>query len=809
MTGEAGDGCNETTLDPRGRRGHPLGGVNGMGWRVSRRAGEWSWVGRVRSWVARRRADWRRVMDARVSLIVVALGIGILVQPQGLDVVRDLVDSANVYIRDPQGWWTAVAMQSYFRWGCFLVACVWSGLIAWYWPHLLTRSRAGNEEPRGFRLLRRALGLAPLLAAVAAIMVTGWGHLRDVWIALCLFVATAALMAAFYAGRQRLASGRMRSSRWLLPSRWLAGLLRRLGARHDLDLTRGDEAFVVATFALSVAVLLVFSLPVVRTHFAVGVGAAAIAFGAVGSIIAVISFTMLLLSGPRLPVVSAGLLMVLLFSATNDNHALKPIDSPLAAHRPTLGAAFALWARRNPTGPVILVATAGGASRAAYWTAAVLRAFDDRTGGRFGRQVFAISSVSGGTLAATGYAAWLADQQAGNMPCTYDPAARFAFDRAFIGADYLSPAVAGLLYPDLTQSALPLPVFPDRASSLEESWSLGWASAARLQRGGCVPGERRLADDFLGIWADVFDAGGPWVPLVLANGTLVEDGKRVVTAPIRIESRIFEDAHDFVDLFGHSVSAATAIHNSARFPLVSPAATIPVAGGALHLVDGGYFENGGLETAYDVARYLRATIAGARPILIIEINNDDDAPGDPHSVDNLARYPNGMDPSDAAQVSLGVAAPDPSSLRFAAGARSIVGALYGTRTSRGVLAAKRVSSLRAVGLDRTYRATFNLGPLLAGRKTAMSWSLSLSSRAAIDDALARRPGPPAASRPGGRSPHTADGSNATVACQRAALDEIARALGSDPGAPEGACRSGSLSAQWVGVPIGLPGLPID
>jgi hypothetical protein len=748
-------------------------------------------------------------MDARISLLVLALGIGILAQPQGLDVVRDLVDSANVYIRDPQGWWTVAAMQSYFRWGCFLGACIWSGLIAWYWPHLLTRSRVLHEEPQGFRLLRRSLGLAPLVAAFAAITAAGWGHLRDVWIALCLFAAAAALMAAFYTGRRRLASGRLRSSRWLRPSRWLAGLLRRLGARHELELTHGDEAFVVATFVLSVAVLALFSLPVVRTHFAVGVGAAAIAFGAVGSIISVISFTMLLLAGPRLPVVSGGLLLVLLFSATNDNHALKPIDSPLAARRPTLGAAFAFWARRNPTGPVILVATAGGASRAAYWTAAVLRALDGRTGGRFGRQVFAISSVSGGTLAATGYAAWLADQQAGSRPCAYDPAARLAFDRAFVGADYLSPAVAGLLYPDLTQSALPLPILPDRASSLEESWSLAWKAAARRQRGGCVPDERRLADDFLGIWAGALGAGGPWVPLVLANGTLVEDGKRVVTAPIRIEARIFEDAHDFIDLFGHSVSAATAIHNSARFPVVSPAATLPVAGGALHLIDGGYFENGGLETAYDVARYLRATVAGARPILIIEINNDDDSPGDPHSLDNLARYPNGMDPADAARASLGVAAPDPSGLRFAAGARSVVNALYATRTSRGVLAAKRLSSLRAVGLDRTYRATFNLGPLLARRKTAMSWSLSLSSRAAIDDALPRRPKLQAASRPGPTAPAPTDGSNATVACQREALDEIARVLGFEPGAAEGTCRAGSLSAQWVGVPIGLPGPPRD
>ncbi|MBB3349806.1 hypothetical protein [Sphingomonas sp. BK069] len=767
---------------------------------VSQVAGEWRWVARLRSWVLRRRGEWRRLMDARISILVITLGIMILARPQGLDVVRDLVDSANSYIRDPQGWWTEAAIRSYFRWGCFLAACVWSGLIAWYWPHLLTRARVSREEPAGFRWLRRLLGIGPLLAGTAAVMVTGWEHLRDVWIALCLFAGTTLVLAGFFVRRRALVERRLRLSWWVRPSGRLAPLLRRLGGRHDLSLTLGDEAFVGVTFAMSVAVLVLFSTPVVRTHFAVGVGAASIAFGAVGSVIALASFLLLILFGSRLPVVSVVLLLIVLFSATNDNHAVSPVPSQLVARRPTLDAAFAAWERRTPGGPVILVATAGGASRAAYWTAAVLRAFDDRTGGRFGRQVFAISSVSGGTLAATGYAAWLADQQVDGASCPYDPAARLAFDRAFVGADYLSPAIAGLLYPDLTQSTMPLPVFRDRASSLEEGWSIGWTDAVGQRRTGCAPQAGKLAADFLAIWESSLEAGGPWVPLVLANGTLVEDGKRVITAPIRVEPAVFEDSHDFVDLFGRSVSGATAILNSARFPLISPAATVPTPGGTLHLVDGGYFENGGLETLYDVARHIRATVGRSRPILIIEINNDDDAPGDPHSVDNLARYPNEMDPADSAATSLGVALPEASTLRVAAGVRSVVGALYGTRTSRGVLGAKRLSSLRAVGLTDTYRATFNLGPLLAGRKTAMSWSLSLSSRNAIDAALTRRP-PSAA----GRSGRPATRSEATVACQRAALNEIARALGADPGAPEAGCPLGSHDAQWVGVPLGLRG----
>jgi hypothetical protein len=74
--------------------------------------------------------------------------------------------------------------------------------------------------------------------------------------------------------------------------------------------------------------------------------------------------------------------------------------------------AYAIWRdrHRDLQDPLILMASAGGASRAAYWTGTVLRAFDDRTEGTFFDHVFAISSVSGGTLGAVGYVAWLSER---------------------------------------------------------------------------------------------------------------------------------------------------------------------------------------------------------------------------------------------------------------------------------------------------------------------------------------------------------------------------------------------------------------
>jgi hypothetical protein len=110
--------------------------------------------------------------------------------------------------------------------------------------------------------------------------------------------------------------------------------------------------------------------------------------------------------------------------------------------------------------------------------------------------------------------------------------------------------------------------------------------------------------------------------------------------------------------------------------VVSPAATFPYKDGFYHIIDGGYFENGGLESIYDVARYIRATIGSKRPILIIEINNDDAAPGNPYAREDLARYPNG---ANADGISLGVALPKPSRPLAAEGVRAVFGGFFLTR----------------------------------------------------------------------------------------------------------------------------------
>ena len=77
--------------------------------------------------------------------------------------------------------------------------------------------------------------------------------------------------------------------------------------------------------------------------------------------------------------------------------------------RPSISAAFAAWKDEPKSEPetIFLVAAQGGASRAAYWTAAVLAHLNRFTGGQFARHVFAINSVSGGSVGSVGFVAAL------------------------------------------------------------------------------------------------------------------------------------------------------------------------------------------------------------------------------------------------------------------------------------------------------------------------------------------------------------------------------------------------------------------
>jgi hypothetical protein len=309
--------------------------------------------------------------------------------------------------------------------------------------------------------------------------------------------------------------------------------------------------------------------------------------------------TLLTYFGTRrgLPVLSILFVLALLFSNWNDNHEIPAVAAaPLPAARPSVDEALDAWRRANCRGehcpPMVLIATAGGGSRAAYWTGSLLGRLQDRIPA-FDESLFAVSGVSGGALGAAVYRALLGP---GVRPPTACAGAMEDCTQAVLGRDFLAPVAARLLHTDLLQRFLPWPLLPDRGAALEAAWR----QALRE-----VSGTERSLSTALG---DLNPPAGRSWPALFLNATWVDNGRRLVASNLRFDHQSgvpdapFERANDQLAVLGYDPGLAAAAHNSARFPLISPPGMWRDGDGRVagRLQDGGLFENYGAETALEL-----------------------------------------------------------------------------------------------------------------------------------------------------------------------------------------------------------------
>jgi hypothetical protein len=313
--------------------------------------------------------------------------------------------------------------------------------------------------------------------------------------------------------------------------------------------------------------------------------------------------------------------LALLFSNWNDNHEIDGGDygaavTPLPSFEETLDRWRAGHCAPNtsktgkaPKTPCVLriVAAEGGGLRAAFWTAAVFQALDQQTAGSFSKSVFAVSSISGGSL---GTVAYYGGRELRRTEC--DPS---AFVPRYLGDDHLSPVMAGLVFGNALQWFLPVRIPAlDRARAFESNMEARWD--ADLDP-GCDRTHNLFDDRFPG-------DGPPRYPVLFMNSTNVETGKRFILAPVAKPNDGFAKGADRNGVIGvdtywafdpssslrlRSLPTRTAVTLSASFPLITPAGTAyqhdaDGRGGRLwgRLVDGGYFDGTGLATAYDIAR---------------------------------------------------------------------------------------------------------------------------------------------------------------------------------------------------------------
>jgi hypothetical protein len=610
---------------------------------------------------------------------------------------------------------------------------------SWYWSRLML------DVTNGLDRQRNALGMrfgpheawtirnGPRVIAAAAYVVAAIAvGLAGAWIQFALLAAAGTLF--YWLLVKRVAITDRLHAVLGRPFKTLSGEPRVIASLRDLP------PFSQAVLWGSIALSVIATVRVVQDPVAFGwaLGAAAVPFLGFALIVPIGSLLVYWFrlggaqsgaAGARgYPVVTMLALWALLVGAIVDNHAVRTVPAPAGAAdpaaRPSVPEAALRWhaaaskASGHERPPLIVIATAGGGLRAAYWTATLLGALQDEAPG-FGAHVFAISGVSGGSVGAAVFATLLADGTAG-LPagaCAQGPRARKAYEcagQAVLARDFLAPTAASLVFPDLMQRFVPYPVFPDRAAALEQSWERAW------ERAGLAP-DTWTRRTFTQLWP----RDGPWVPALLLNGTHVESGKRIITSSVRVDGAAFPDAYDFFALASGDLRLSTAALNSARFPYVSPAGTLVRGGDNLgHIVDGGYFENFGAVTALQAMRAALRAIgeAGkwAEPFLI-QISNDPALGPDELDVDRAAG------PLDRAGH------------RIANETLSPPRTLLKTRDARGVLAYKEFLG----NVPATRRAHFRLCAIRGEVEPALGWVLAQPSldqmhRIARDDACGNR-----------------------------------------------------------------------
>ena len=251
--------------------------------------------------------------------------------------------------------------------------------------------------------------------------------------------------------------------------------------------------------------------------------------------------------------------------------------------------------------PVYLIAAEGGGVRAAHWTASVLAKLQAMHP-HFYRHVFAISGASGGSVGASMFTALYRDSLFFPRNLLKTPSL-LTQTQSILKNDFLSPLVAAYFAPDLVQKFLPISINSfDRAQYLEDSFSsayyLNWNP-----EGMEGPSDFNSLDSaFTDLWRikNTYES-----PALFLNTTRVETGQKGVLTNLRIVGNpYFANIIDVQDTIHQHIPLNTAAFMSARFPIVTPPATIHQPKNPSRdwssFVDGGYVDNSALETTMAV-----------------------------------------------------------------------------------------------------------------------------------------------------------------------------------------------------------------
>lgn len=398
--------------------------------------------------------------------------------------------------------------------------------------------------------------------------------------------------------------------------------------RLHIDRAR-ENVLIVSGFAFPIVLIFLFCIaPVLLARTGTAFGVMCLFFVSLAALVTALKFVE---HRTRIPILFVALIFFMCFGLLNDNHRIREVSgkrTPMAAT--SVGAGFERWLRSRMKAdkpyPVYVVAAEGGGIYAAFRTAAFLASIQDLCP-RFSEHLFAISSVSGGSVGAAVFSGLtrkikLTSQESEiTEPCRNrtSPTGSFNYSdlsEELLRDDFLSPVLSAFLFQDFLQRFLPFPVPAfDRATALEHSLESSWDTKAKDSYarfpGAWVDHSNPLRELFLDSW--IPDGNSP---ALFFNTTEMECGRGVVISPFMLntpELSSFPIGADFSEKdrqtkTGTNVSLSTAAVLSARFPWLTPPGwyygsfrTPCVASdpspAKINLVDGGYFDNSGALTA--------------------------------------------------------------------------------------------------------------------------------------------------------------------------------------------------------------------
>lgn len=500
--------------------------------------------------------------------------------------------------------------------------------------------------------------------------------------------------------------------------------------------------------------------------------------------------------------------------AIKDTHKIsdKLSDTRQAPQKMALKQAVELWmdhhnCKETPRAcpPPILIAASGGASRSAFYVATVLGEIHDnpslfwpkqlppsqrpKTAKDVAKHIFAISSVSGGSLGSAVYAASIKGTHAnlfGGVPCNGSTlrSDKLLFSvpenkrdkvyykanwknclQAVTAGDFLSPAMISFAFRDnlALSSFIGLVTNTDRAKSLERAWDKRFQDLT----------ERPHLTDPLLSFVPTQDQ---WLPLLFLNGTSVSTGKRLIATPLQTtysskekihfapylassdqsaaerQVSIFTDSLDLHELLAHEIndrdkeenkwnddqsqtntpdiSLSKAISLSARFPLISPHGNLRNVQGRIidRVVDGGYFDNSGMLTAMELAKAIETISNNSLKPILIQISNH------PVTLKDRPKHLQASQKFRCPEHSFINHSPPPAERQFLPELRAVTSALLNARVARGSHA---IALAGIEGRERFihFQVAGIKDELGSSKKLSMSWWLSKSVQNALNDQM--------------------------------------------------------------------------